>query len=253
MEIVVQRFEVLDSTNLEAARQIEHGAREGTCVVAREQTHGRGRRQRVWLSPPDAGLYLSLALRPRFAMSVWPLLTLMAAVAVADALKEAGGVQADIKWPNDLLIGHRKICGILAETVETSVGRAVVLGIGVNLKRDAFPADLRNIATSLEEQMSNRFNHDTAELLLGALLKNLVAGYATLGAEGGAHATLREWTMRSSYALGKIVRVACGSESIEGITRGLNPDGALRLETTHGDLRIIHAGDVEELRMKDEG
>ncbi|MEJ7616968.1 MAG: biotin--[acetyl-CoA-carboxylase] ligase [Pyrinomonadaceae bacterium] len=252
MEIVVQRFEVLDSTNLEAARQIERGAREGACVVAREQTHGRGRQQRVWLSAPGAGLYLSLVLRPRFAISAWPLLTLMAAVAVADTLEEAGGVSADIKWPNDLLVENRKICGILAETVETPASRAVVLGIGINLKRGALPEDLRNVATALEEQMSNRFDHATADHLLGTLLKNLSKGYATLGAEGGTHATLQAWTMRSTYAQGKSVRVACGPETIQGITRGLNPDGALRLETTHGDLRILHAGDVEEVRMNAE-
>ncbi|MEJ7709245.1 MAG: biotin--[acetyl-CoA-carboxylase] ligase [Pyrinomonadaceae bacterium] len=250
MQIVVQHFETIDSTNLEAARQAEQGAVEGTCIVAREQTRGRGRQQRVWLSPPNAGIYLSLILRPRIEVSSWPLITLMAAVAVTDTLKDVSGVDADIKWPNDVLVGDRKISGILAETVETPFGRAVVLGIGLNLKRDSSLDHLHGIATALNEVTTFT---GAAEDVLATLLKNLDKTYSGLTADGGAHATLRAWVARSSYAQGKHVRIVCGPETLEGVTRGLNSDGALKLETTQGDLRIIHAGDVRAERMKAEG
>ncbi len=121
----ILRFDSLPSTNTEAARRAIEGAAEGVCVVASEQTAGRGRLQRQWVSPKDAGLYFSIILRPQFEQSLWPLLTLMAAVAVHDALLEACDLETDIKWPNDILVNEKKLCGILAETVETSRGRAV--------------------------------------------------------------------------------------------------------------------------------
>src|SRR5918998_799864 len=148
----ILRFDSLPSTNTEAARQAALGAPEGLCVVAREQTAGRGRRERSWASPKDAGLYLSVVLRPALEARLWPLLTLAAALAVRDALGEACGLEADIKWPNDLLAGGRKLCGILAETAEGTRGRAVVLGVGVNLNGRAFPEELSDTATSVEEQ-----------------------------------------------------------------------------------------------------
>src|SRR5215216_1447665 len=137
----VLRFDSLPSTNTEAARQAALGTPEGLCVLAREQTAGRGRRERTWASPKDAGLYLSVVLRPTVEARRWPLLTLAAALAVRDALRESCALAADIKWPNDLLAGGRKLCGILAETAEGARGRAVVLGVGVNLRRGSFPEE----------------------------------------------------------------------------------------------------------------
>src|SRR6266513_4185303 len=99
----ILRFDSLASTNLEAARRASEGAAEGLCVVAREQTAGRGRLRRQWVSPKGAGLYFSILLRPQFELSSWPLLTLMASVAVHDALLEACALETDIKWPNDIL------------------------------------------------------------------------------------------------------------------------------------------------------
>src|ERR1041385_3324676 len=148
----ILRFDSLPSTNTEAARQASLGAPEGLCVVAREQTAGRGRQQRAWVSPKDAGLYFSIVLRPKLDARAWPLVTLAAALAVSDALLEACALETDIKWPNDLLAGGRKLCGILAETFDTPRGRAAVLGIGVNLTNRAFPPEILSAATSVEEQ-----------------------------------------------------------------------------------------------------
>lgn len=241
----IMRFDSLPSTNTEAARQTARGAPEGLCVVAREQTAGRGRRERSWVSPKDAGLYLSVVLRPALAARDWPLVTFAAALAVRDALAEVCRLEADIKWPNDLLAGGRKLCGILAEAVEGSRARAVVLGVGVNLTERSFPEELRETATSVEGQTGRA---PEAERLLEALLRALARHYETLHAPSGADAILREWEARSSYAHGRRVRVALAEETFDGTTRGLTPDGALRVETDGGAVRTVTAGDVTALR-----
>ena len=235
----------MPSTNTEAANQAARGAGEGLCVVAREQTSGRGRERRTWSSPRDAGLYFSMILRPRFSLSDWPMITLMAAVAVHRALREAFNLQADIKWPNDIHANEKKICGILAETVETGLGRAVILGIGINLDDRNLPSGLKETATSLQTLLGER---PDVEHLLNSLIQNLDLSYSVLNSKDGIADTLRDWTVRSSYAEGKRVRVNLTNESFEGATRGLEPDGALRVETAEGNIRVIRAGDVIALR-----
>jgi BirA family biotin operon repressor/biotin-[acetyl-CoA-carboxylase] ligase len=175
----------------------------------------------------------------------------MAAVAVRDALAEACGLEADIKWSNDLLARGRKICGILAEAIETPRGRACVLGIGVNLSDHAFPPEIAGRATSVEAETGARAETGA---LLDALVRHLARRYAELHEPRGAEATLRAWSAASSYAAGKRVRVALGDETIEGTTRGLEADGALRVELDGGEIRIVRAGDVTALRqmMNDE-
>jgi BirA family transcriptional regulator, biotin operon repressor / biotin---[acetyl-CoA-carboxylase] ligase len=247
----ILRFESLPSTNTEAARQAALGAPEWLCVVAREQTAGRGRRERQWVSPKDAGLYVSIVLRPTLEPRGWPLIMLAAALAVHDALVEACELETDIKWPNDLLAGGLKLCGILAETAEGARGRVVVLGIGVNLTERAFPEEIRDTATSIEGQTGRA---PEAERVLKALLSALAKRYDALHAPGGAQEILHEWEAHSSYANGRRVRVALAEETFDGTTRGLAPDGALRVETDSGALRIVRAGDVTAVRevMNDE-
>jgi BirA family biotin operon repressor/biotin-[acetyl-CoA-carboxylase] ligase len=242
----ILRFDSLPSTNTEAARQASLGAAEGLCVVAREQTAGRGRRERAWVSPKDAGLYFSIVLRPRTDAREWPLITLAAAVAACDALENACALPTDIKWPNDLLAAGRKLCGILAETIEGGAGRAVVLGVGINLTNRAFPTEILTTATSIEEQTGRA---PDSERLLAALTRQLARRYEELHAHEGARAIVNEWEARSTYARGRSVRVALAEETFEGITRGLEPDGALRVETDAGRLRIVRAGDVTALRQ----
>jgi BirA family transcriptional regulator, biotin operon repressor / biotin---[acetyl-CoA-carboxylase] ligase len=241
----VLRYDSLPSTNTEAARQAAAGAPEGLCVVAREQTAGRGRRERAWASPKDAGLYFSVVLRPAFGVERWPLVTLMTALAVADALEEACGLRVEIKWPNDILAGGRKLCGILAETVEAGAGRACVVGIGVNLSDRAFPPEIAEAATSVEAETGRA---PDPERLLESLTRALARRYAELQEDGGPSRVVAEWEARSSYARGRRVRVSLAEETFEGTTRGLEPDGALRVETDDGTKRVVRAGDVEALR-----
>jgi BirA family biotin operon repressor/biotin-[acetyl-CoA-carboxylase] ligase len=242
---IILRFDSIDSTNLEAMRQAKAGAAEGLCIVAREQTQGRGRLDRSWQSPKDAGLYCSLVLRPRLEMNAWPLITLMTALAVCDALVKACGLRADIKWPNDLYSKERKLCGILAETVETAQGHAVVVGMGINLKADSLPATVSDLATSVEEAIGEKT--DSARIL-SELLQALNQRYELLQTPLGGEHTIREWCANSSYAIGRQVRVALENDTFEGTTRGLESDGALRVEVADGKIRLLRAGDVTALR-----
>jgi BirA family transcriptional regulator, biotin operon repressor / biotin---[acetyl-CoA-carboxylase] ligase len=249
MRPTILRYDSLPSTNTEAARAARYGVPEGLCVIAREQTAGRGRRERVWISPMDAGLYFSILLRPGFEQKLWPMLTLMASIAVHDALLKACSLRADIKWPNDIYAGGRKLCGILAEAVESDAGRAVIIGIGINLNDRAFPEELKTIATSVEAEAGETVER---EPLIEALVQALVQKYEALQRPDGFASMLCEWTERSSYALGKRVRVEMADEIIEGVTRGLEPDGALRVETVAGEIKLVRAGDVWALRQTKE-
>jgi BirA family biotin operon repressor/biotin-[acetyl-CoA-carboxylase] ligase len=173
---------------------------------------------------------------------------MMAALAVRDALLESCGLEADIKWPNDILANERKLCGILAETVETETGRAVVLGIGVNLNDAAFPPELKEVATSLASRTGKA---PDAEVLMRALVSALDGRYRMLQSEGGVAEIIKEWSFHSSYAHNRKVRVALAGETFDGWTRGLEPDGALRVETERGEIKIIRAGDVTSLRASE--
>ncbi len=240
----ILRYESVASTNSEVARLAVEGADEGVGVVADEQTAGRGRLQRAWSSSKGAGLYFSVLLRPRIAADRWSLITFVAALATSDALLEGGGVQTDIKWPNDLLANERKIGGILAEAIETPTGRAVVVGIGINLTNNAFPQDLIGVATSVAEQSGRQPERET---ILAALLSALARWYSLLHEPDGAEKIAAAWASRSSYAANKLVQVTNGDEVLQGITRGIENDGALRLETAQG-MQLIRAGDVTSVR-----
>jgi BirA family biotin operon repressor/biotin-[acetyl-CoA-carboxylase] ligase len=240
----ILRYESVPSTNTEVARLAAEGAAEGLAIVADEQTAGRGRLQRAWSSTKGAGLYFSILLRPNLALDRWPLLTFVAALATGDALLEASQVQTDIKWPNDLLANERKICGILAEAIETPTGRAVVLGIGINLTNQAFPPELINAATSVANESGRS---PERESILAALLNALARWYSLLQEPEGAEKIVAAWSSRSSYASGKLVQVTNGDETLQGLTRGIENDGALQLETAQG-IQLIRAGDVTSVR-----
>ena len=241
----ILRFDSLPSTNLEAARRAVEGAAEGVCIVAGEQTAGRGRLQREWASPKGAGLYFSIILRPQLEQKIWPLLTLMAAVSVHDALFDACALATDIKWPNDVLANEKKLCGILAETVETQMGRAVVVGIGINLTKGSFPPELETIATDVETGCHQK---PEAEVVLEALVRALASYYQVLNQIQGSDEIIRAWCARSSYGEGKLIRVSGSRDSLVGTTRGLERDGALRVETYTGEIKVVRAGDVTSVR-----
>lgn len=237
----ILHFDSLPSTNLEAAKRAREGAPEGLVVVAGEQTAGRGRLGRQWASPKGSGLYFSIVLRPDLEAARWPLITFAAALSVHEALIQCCDLVTDIKWPNDIIASDKKLCGILAETVETKIGGPVVLGIGVNLSSTSFPDELSDTATSLESLTGEAPDR---EVVLQAILMAFQKRYAELLNREGWRTIINEWSKRSSYAFGKRIRVKNEHESFEGTSRGLESDGALRLETELGQIRMVRAGDV---------
>jgi BirA family transcriptional regulator, biotin operon repressor / biotin---[acetyl-CoA-carboxylase] ligase len=243
MNIHVLRLETTDSTNTEAVKHAQAGAAEGLCVLARQQTAGRGRRGRTWVSERDAGLYFSIVLRPALERTALPLITLLAGIAVHDTLADLG-IAADIKWVNDLLVGDKKIAGILSEAVPTEPGLAVIVGIGINLTSKNFPDEISETATSIEKVTGRKRTADEVAQLLTGHLSN---SYSTLQRSGGPE-IIEQWSLRSTYFRGQLVRVAVEEGHIEGITDGLEPDGALRVKTADGSVHIVKAGDVQRLR-----
>lgn len=247
MNFNILRFDTIGSTNTEAAQHARLGADEGLCVIARQQTAGRGRHGRTWVSEKDSGLYFSVVLRPKIEPHFLPLITLMTGVAVYDALKEFG-VKPDIKWVNDILVGDKKISGILAEAIETATGLAVVVGIGVNLTSKNFPDEIAATATSLETEIGKMISPDE---FAETLTRYLSYFYAILVADGGPCEIVHHWSQRSSYFIGKRVRVTLAGSFCEGVTDGIEENGALRVKTADGSVKIVQAGDVERLRPND--
>lgn len=270
----------VSSTNDVAARLAEAGAPEGAWVLAEEQTAGRGRRGRTWVSPPGAGLYLSVVFRPppfvRGAGSAsaraggggvvvdgraTSLLTIMAGVAAATAVRAATGLAPTLKWPNDVVIEppsaadessrggagragfsrFRKLAGILAEASATGGElQFVVLGIGINLTPAAYPPDVAARATSIEGELGRPA--DRAEVLID-VLSALADGRRAL-LDGRAHEVLQAWRASAPSSTGRRVRWQTGGQASLGVTQGIDDSGALLVRTETGTERII-AGDLE--------
>ena len=244
MNINILHFESIDSTNTEAIKQARAGGAEGLCILARHQTAGRGRHGRTWVSERDSGLYFSIVLRPNIEMRYLPLITLMTGVAAFDTLLEFG-LDPDIKWVNDLLVNEKKIGGILAEAVETTAGLAVIVGIGINLTSRNFPDDIAPTATSIEAETGLS---PKAEDLSQSLTRYFSYFYDILK-RGKYPEIIDQWHRRSTYFTGKAVRVALNGTVIEGITDGLEENGALRVKTADGAVQVVQAGDVQQLRQ----
>ncbi len=221
-------------------------APEFTCVVADEQTAGRGRRARAWYSSPGDGLYLSILFLPRSGPSArLPLIGLLAAIAIAETLIERGVAGVDIKWPNDVLVNERKISGVLAEAVSAGEqSPRLVLGVGVNLNHRSFPPELRETATSLAIETGKQI---VVEEFRDQLIEKIAHWYE-IWRRGDSASIIDSWRRLSTYARGQRVVVTLEDEKLIGVTDGLTETGALRLVTDGGDVRTILAGEVTRLR-----
>lgn len=219
------------STNDDLVAAARRGAPSFSALVAEAQRRGRGRLGRAWSSAPGESLTLSVLLRPHVGLSGFPPLALVAGVAVAEAVEEAARVRAELKWPNDLLVDGKKICGVLAEAVDLSPP-ALVLGVGLNVNQLAFEGDLAGSATSLRLETGRA--HDRLALA-AALLKRLAARFADVEA-GGIDAVLEAWAARSC-TLGRRVETATAS----GLARAIDRDGALLVEDEEGRSHRIVA------------
>ncbi len=238
----VLQYEKLGSTNQEALRLAREQAPSGTVVLARRQTHGRGRLNRTWESP-EGGLYFSLLLRPPSSAPL-SLLPLTAAVAVASALEDYG-VPARIRWPNDVLVAGKKAAGILLELDQSLAETVVVVGVGVNLNVDlaSLSAGIRGQAVSLEEYCGHRFDlHE----VLGVILRRFSEYYGWFCA--GQAQRLRTLWLEKSDTVGQRVRVRTPQGPVEGEAVDIDAEGFLRIRLADGSIQTVTAGDCLYLR-----
>jgi BirA family biotin operon repressor/biotin-[acetyl-CoA-carboxylase] ligase len=237
----IHYFETLGSTQEQAAELAVHGASHGTVVIAEQQGAGRGRMNRRWHSPPGVNLYISIVLRPRIAPEALPPLSLVAGLALAEAVETVAPGMVGLKWPNDLWLNRKKAGGIIAETIaERGRIAAVILGIGinVNLARDDIPAELRATATSIRAATGAQCDRIA---LASALFSRLNNRY--MEAESRGFGPLRPLWEKYSALTGTRVTVVSGAGRQSGVVRGIDPEGALLIEE-RGELRRIVAGDV---------
>ena len=232
-EILV--FEETSSTNDVAAKLGRQGHAAGVAVFAERQSAGRGRFGRRWVSPGHEGLWFSLLLRPALPMALWPRLTTWAGVAVA----ATAGAGAQIKWPNDVLLGGRKVAGILIESaVDESGGAFAVVGIGVNVNQTEFPPEIADRASSLRLHAGQAVNRaEFAAALLAELARLLPI------MEQDFPAILAEAAQRSA-ALGKWVQLFSGTETFEGVAESLDCEGNLEMRMADGSLRRMTGGEI---------
>ena len=225
-----------DSTMSEAARIAREGCPSNTVVGSEEQTAGRGRYDRRWLSERESGLYFTVVLRPKIPADSTPVVTLALGLAAADGIQAATGIRCDLRWPNDLLIEGRKCCGILAQFEET----AVLAGIGINVNHQSMPDELAAIATSLCIAAGKPFSR---EIVLSNVLDG-IDHYMDVLARWGSPAILDIFTRRSSYARGRPVEVEQSGTLLRGVTDGLDTSGFLFLRQPDGTRTLILAGGV---------
>jgi len=243
---IVHVFQKIGSTNTQAMAMAAKGAEEGTLLVAETQTAGKGRLGRSWFSPPGLNLYLSVILRPEIDCAQATILTLLAGIAVAHAIRERSQVTAHLKWSNDVLIGEKKVAGILAElATDGQAIKHLILGIGLNVNLEAamLPPELSKTATSLKIESGRTVSRLE---MLEALVNQLERWY-TVFLDQGPTPILKECS-QLSHTVGRRIQVVCHDKVLEGEAVGLAPNGGLILREPDGTSRTILTGDVVHLR-----
>lgn len=240
-------FDVIDSTNNYAKKIASDGCEEGTVVVADRQTSGRGRLGREWNSLEKAGIWMSVILRPTIAPEDVQVITLAASVAVVSAIKEVTGIQAGIKWPNDIVLGGKKVCGILTEmNSEMERVNFIVLGIGINVNQltDHFPPELRDIAISLkafacEENIEAVFRRSD---IIKSILSHLERVYYKINMDCTVD-IINEWR-KYSVTIGKEIKVIIKDRQYIGIAENITDDGKLVVNCMDGVKREVLSGEI---------
>ena len=237
----VTYYDVLDSTNLRAKMDAENGAPQGALVVADMQTAGRGRRGRSWSSPAGANVYFTLILKPDFAPDKASMLTLVMAMAVAAGITEVGGVQAYIKWPNDIVINGKKVCGMLTEmSLQQDYIQHVVIGVGINVGLQDFPPEIAAVAACLERECGRKIHRASLVVSIMKAFEEYYESFLrTLDFSG-----LLEAYNSLLVNCGREVRVMDPKGEYTGISRGINQTGELLVEMPDGSERAVYAGEV---------
>jgi BirA family transcriptional regulator, biotin operon repressor / biotin---[acetyl-CoA-carboxylase] ligase len=239
----IHYHESVDSTQKIAHRLGLENAAEGTVVIADEQIGGRGRMERVWHSPKNTGVWMSIILRPNIPLPKAPQLTLLTAVAVAQAIENCTGVEPHIKWPNDILINGKKVTGILTELqAESDRIHSIIIGIGINVnqKNTDFPSELHSIATSLSIESGSFVNRaELIQAVFGGLEKLYL-----LYLDKGFQPIKLLW---ESYAIsvGKRITARTITGNIVGQALGITEDGVLQIQDDNGEIHHIYSADIE--------
>lgn len=235
-------FAETDTTNDRIRDLALEGAPEGTLAVAELQTAGRGRRGRPWQAPADTGVWMSLLLRPNIQPAQASVLTLLAGIALTEAIEELTGLEPVIKWPNDILLGGKKLVGILTEMdCDMETIHSVTVGMGINVNTKAFPADLQEIATSLSLQGGREY--DRCQVVARSMA-HFEALYSEFLAAGGGFAPFRERYRAKCLNMGKEVRVI-GGETFLATALDITPEGELIVKRKDTDREeVIFSGEV---------
>ncbi len=242
----IRVFKETTSTNDVVEKLARDGVPEGAVVFAESQTRGRGRMSRKWESSHGKGLYFSVLLRPKLPPQAATRITIVAATALARAVRACTPLEPEIKWPNDLQLGGRKIAGVLTElNAELDSVRYLILGVGLNVNQSRidFPEELRSIATSLHAECGHRIDR---ALLAARILQELELDYHKV-ASGRFDEVASEWE-RQCNTLGRNVTIQMGGRQISGRAESLDGEGALLLRTHHGTLERVMGGDVTILK-----
>lgn len=234
-------FDEVDSTNNKARQLAETGVPDGTLVVARKQSAGKGRRGRMWESQPDSGIFMSLLLRPRIGPERASMLTLVAALAVADGIAAATSLKPEIKWPNDVVVDGQKVCGILTEmNADMDDISHVVIGIGINVNMQEFPAEISEVATSLAIKSGQTVNRAD---LIGLVMKAWERYYRIFLQTAdltGLMDQYNDWLVNR----GKEVKVLAPGGTYPGISHGIDAAGQLLVEKADQTIEAVMSGEV---------
>lgn len=245
----VQFFDTIDSTNNHAKKMAAEGCADGMTVIAGHQTSGRGRLGRDWASPPDKGVYITVVLRPDIAPAQTQVLTLAAAVAAVEAISESVGIHSGIKWPNDIVIDGKKVCGILLEmNSEADRVNYVVIGIGINFSQSAqdFPEEFRYRAISLKMAAESQKQGNSQALsklsLIRSVLRELDKTYLLV--LNDRQEELLDLWRKYSVTIGKEVRFTLRDVEYTGIAVDITADGRLTVDCSDGIRRSLYSGEV---------
>ncbi len=237
-------FNETGSTNIDAKRYAEEGEPHGTTVVANMQSAGRGRRGRLWQSPAGSAIYMTILLKPQFVPDKASMLTLVMALSVADAIVEVTGLSAGIKWPNDIVVNKKKVCGILTEmNAELDYIQYVVIGVGINVNNNSpeeFPEEIRQTATSLKIETGMQISRAA---LLERVLAHFEKNYDIFTKTLNLCALMEAYDARL-LNLNAEVRVLDPKGEYTGVARGINPAGELLVEKENGEVASVYAGEV---------
>lgn len=234
-------LETVDSTNTEAVRQAGKGGEHGLLIIAEKQESGKGRRGRSWSSPAGRNIFMTLLLRPSFAVSHASMITLVMAVSVTRAIREVTGQEAKIKWPNDVVLNRKKIVGILTEmSLEEEQVNYLVCGIGINVNQEELPSELKETATSIYLESGKMTDRG---LLIERVMECFEAYYMIFCRRENMSELMETY---NSFLVNQQahVRVLDPGKAYEGISHGINEEGELLVEKPDGTIEAVYAGEV---------